>query len=195
MGNITLPFLWVLNGLLAALYTLAEHGVAILLVVPLAWMLLNLRRLAGRFYQPEYRAYLAASGGLSVLAAVLAPTPVPFFLLVMAAAGVVALLLEHYNPAQTYWSIIGGLGLYSLIGIGFAILQVYLLAAPPTASQPGIGAFLVQGQGYLGVLVAFAMYGYPIGYLALLAKGLFIHPPTGRPDELIEYGRTRNWRN
>ena len=192
---LTLPFLWVLNGLLAALYTLAEHGVAILLVVPLAWLLLNLRRLAGRFYQPEYRAYLAASGALSVLAAVLAPIPVPFFLLVMAVAGVVALVLEHYNPAQVYWSIIGGLGLYSLIGCGFAILQVYLQTAPPSASQPGIGAFLVQGQGYLGVLVAFAMYGYPIGYLALLAKGLFIHPPTGRPDELIEYGRTRNWRN
>jgi hypothetical protein len=195
MNNLTLPFLWVLNGTLAAVYTLAEHGVAITLVVPLAWLLINLRRLAGRFYQPEYHAYLATSSAISVLAAVLAPTPVPFFLLVMAVAGVVALVLERYNPAQTYWSIIGGLGLYSLIGIGFAVMQVYLLAVPPMASQPGIGAFLVQGQGYLGVLVAFGIYGYPIGYLALLAKGLFIHPPTGRPEELIEYGRTRNWRN
>jgi len=40
-----------------------------------------------------------------------------------------------------------------------------------------------------------AMYGIPIGYLALLAQALLVHPPlpgTGRPEELVNNLRARN---
>ena len=175
---LAMPFFWLLNGALALIYLLAEHALVALLALPLV----QLTRLA----PDEQRPWTLAAVGLALAAALIAPQPVPFWLLVMAVAGVVTVSAEQFNPLSLSWRIISGLALYALAGIGFAIFEVYL----------GIWAeehpLLDQGQHFISVLIGVALYGVPLGYLVLLAQALWAHPPMpGKPAEIINTLRAR----
>jgi len=179
--TLLLPFIWLLNGLLALVYSLAGHWLSILLIPPLAWL---------AFQGPhEHRPWVIGAGGLGLLASILAPMPVPALLFLMALAGGIAVLLERFNPAALHWRITSGLALYGLAGLGFAGFQFYL------ARWASSSLLLAQGQNYFSILAGIAMYGIPIGYLALLAQALLVHPPIpggGKPEQLINNLRARN---
>jgi hypothetical protein len=70
--------------------------------------------------------------------------------------------------------------------LGFAAFQ---------ALSPAIGVddpMLSQGQHYLGLLASIAMYFYPLGFLALLAQSIWVHPPLSQsPQNLIHSVRAR----
>jgi len=188
--DISLIPIWLANGSLVIVFTLAEHVVSLLLLIPLAWLNISLPKIAGQFFRKEFRPYLIGASGLSFIVSVTAPQPVPVFLLLMAAASVVALLVEQgYNPAEMYWTIVRGMALYALAGLGFALFQFYIKTFVP-ANDPNAGPFMMQGQNYLGILVAIAMYGMPVVYLGLLAKELLAHPPAGRPSDVVGKIRT-----
>jgi hypothetical protein len=176
-----LPFYWLINGVLALVFSLAGHWLSILLIPPLAWL---------AFRGPhEHRPWVIGAGVMGLLASVLAPMPVPALLLLMAVSGGIAMLLERFNPASLHWRITSGLALYALAGLGFAGFQLYL------ERWASASLLIAQGQNYFSILVGIAMYGIPIGYLALLAQALLVHPPipgSGKPEELINNLRARN---
>jgi hypothetical protein len=165
------------NGLLALLWLLVDHLLLVLLVAPLAWL--------SSSAPDEQRYWTIATGGLAILASVVAPAPVPLLMLVMALAGWLATRLEQFNHAAARWNTLRGLALYSLAGLGFTAFQE--LAANSISSP-----LLQQGQVYLTAIASFAMYLIPLGFLALLAQTLFAHPPvSGKPGELIHTIRSR----
>ena len=173
-----LPLLWVLNGLLAALYLLAENILALLLIPPLAWLLAT--------SPAEQRPWVLAAAGLALLSAALAPQPAPALALLMAVAGVLGVLLERFNPAALRWRAMGGIALYALMGLGLA---GYQLLAPSLGSNDPL---LAQGQRYLGVIAGIAMYLFPVGFLAILAQAVWVHPPLAQsPERLIHAVRSR----
>jgi hypothetical protein len=168
---------YLLNGLLALLWLLLDHLLLVLLVAPLAWL--------SSTAPDEQRYWTIATGGLSLLASALAPSPVPLLMLVMAIAGCLAARLEQFNDAAMHWNTLRGLALYSLAGLGFTAFQE--LSARSISSP-----LLQQGQVYLTAIASFAMYLIPLGFLALLAQTLFAHPPvSGKPGELIHTIRSR----
>ena len=176
--DLLLPFLWLANGLLAAVFLLAENALVLLLLPPLAWLLVS--------SPPEHRPWTAAACGLALLSAVLAPQPLPALALLMAFSGVAAIWLERFNPAVLRWRVTGGIALYALMTLGFSAFQSF---------APALGVddpMLSQGQHYLGVLASIAMYFYPLGFLALLAQSIWIHPPLAQsPQSLIHSVRAR----
>ena len=173
-----LPLLWALNGLLAALYLLAENILALLLIPPLAWLLAT--------SPAEQRPWVLAAAGLALLSAALAPQPAPALALLMAVAGVLGVLLERFNPAALRWRAVGGIALYALMGLGFSAYQFLL------PSMGADNALLAQGQRYLNVLISIAMYFYPLGFLALLAQAIWVHPPLAQnPEAMIHTVRSR----
>ena len=175
--NYLLPFLWLANGFLACAYLLAENALALLLLAPLGWLTATA--------PGEQRPWTAAAAGLALLACVVAPQPVPLLLLVMAFSALIAILLERFNPAALRWRATGGMALYGLMGLG---LSGYQALAPTLNADP----MLSQGQAYLGVLVSVAMYLYPLGFLALLAQSIWVHPPLGSsPEGMIHSIRSR----
>ncbi|MFZ2096698.1 MAG: hypothetical protein WAV05_08685 [Anaerolineales bacterium] len=168
---------YLLNGLLALLWLLVDHILLALLIAPLAWLSCTA--------PDEQRSWTLITSGLAVLASAVAPSPVPLLMLVMASSGWLATRLEQFNNAAACWNTVRGLALYSLAGLGFSAFQD--LAARSDASP-----LLLQGQVYLSVIAAFAMYLIPLGYLALLAQTLLAHPPVpGKPAELIHTIRSR----
>ncbi len=186
------PFLWLLNGLLVSLYLLADNLLVLLLIPPLGWLSMRtpVATAPDRQETPPdpQRPWIMAAAGMAFLAGLLAPNPVPFLLVLMAWAGVLALALEKFNPLNLRWRISQGLALYALIALGSALLQLYLRTA---AFSGAAGAALSQGQSYITVIASIALWGYPLGYLALLAQTLWAHPPVGSPDQLIAAIRTR----
>ncbi len=123
-----------------------------------------------------------------MFSAVMAAQPVPLLLLVIALSGSAALFLERINPAALHWRIIAGIALYTLIGVGVTAFQVYL------ENIAGENLLVAQGQAYIGILAAVGLYGFPLGFLALLAQGLLVHPPLpgkGSPEELIHSLRAK----
>jgi hypothetical protein len=176
--DLLLPFLWLLNGLLALSYLLFGRILALLLIPFLAWL--------GASGPREHRPWVAAAAGLSIASATLSPQPVPVLTLVMACAGVIAVLLERFNPLILRWRAAGGLALYALMGLGFTAYQA--LTPIWQVDSP----LLNQGQTYLSVLVSLAMWAYPLGYLALLAQSIWVHPPLSQnPETLIHTLRAR----
>ena len=104
----------------------------------------------------------------------------------MALAGLIGVLLERFNAAALRWRAVGGIALYALMGLGFAAYQQ--LAPSLGADDP----LLSQGQRYLGILASIAMYFYPLGFLALLAQAIWVHPPLAQsPEGLIHTIRSR----
>lgn len=182
--------IWLANGFLVIVFTLAEHLVSLLLLIPLVWLNISLPHRAGQFFKKEFRPYLLGASGTAMAASIFAPQPVPNFLLIMAVASGIALLVEQgYNPAETYWTIVRGIALYALAGIGFALFQLYL-ESRVAANDPNTGAFMLQGQNYLGIMVAIAMYAMPILYMGMLAKEILAHPPADNPANMVKKIRT-----
>lgn len=175
--NWTLPFLWIANGFLALLWLLVQNLWVILLVAVLGYVTLHA--------PDNQRTWTLAVSLLSLLAGVIAPFPVALMLAVMALTGLLAVWLEKLNPHATHWTMVRGLGLYSLVGLGFTAYRVWVL---PAINDPT----LVQGQVYLSAIASIALYLFPLGYLAMLAQGVFVHPPMqGDADEIIYTFRSR----
>lgn len=177
MSDWTLPFLWIANGFLALLWLTVEHLWVILLVGALGYAVLQ---------APEnQRAWTLGVAVLSLAAGVAAPFPAALLLLVMTLAGLVAKRLERLNPQNTHWTLVRGLGLYSLIALGYAAYRNWLV---PAMSDPA----LQQGQAYLSAIASIALYLFPLGVLALLLQGVFVHPPVqGQADDIIYHFRSR----
>ncbi len=172
-----LPFLWIANGVLALVWLLVEHIWVILLVPALTLMVTKAE-------EPQ-RPWALAASGLALLASLLAPFPTALLLLLMVGTGLGAVRLERISPQNTHWTVIRGLALYSLVGLGYAAYRAWLV---PAMSDPA----LLQGQVYLSAIASIALYVFPLGYLVLLAQSLFAHPPIqGQADELIYRYRSR----
>jgi hypothetical protein len=177
MNNWTLPFLWIANGFLALVWLVAEHLWVVLLVPALGIAVLQ---------APENQLpWTLGVAVLSLVAGVVAPFPVALLLLAMTLAGLAAKRLERLNPQNTHWTLVRGLGLYSLIALGYTAYRTWLV---PGMSDPA----LQQGQAYLSAIASIALYLFPLGVLALLLQGLFVHPPVqGEADEIIYHFRSR----
>lgn len=177
MSDWTLPFLWIANGLLALFWLTVDHLWAILLSGALGVAVLQA--------PAQQRTWTLGVAALSLVAGVFAPFPVALLLLVITLAGLGAKRLERLNPQNTHWTLVRGLGLYSLIALGYAAYRNWLV---PAMSDPA----LQQGQAYLSVIASIALYLFPLGVLALLLQGLFVHPPVqGEADEIIYHFRSR----
>lgn len=173
-----LPFLWLLNGLFALLWLLLEHFWQVALVPALAYVAFGA--------PPAQRKWAVVVCVLALLGGVLAPFPAALLLLLMAGAGWGAYRLERLSPQNTYWTMLRGLGLYALIALGYVAYRRWF--APFLAADPA----LLQGQAYLSAIASIALYLFPVGYLAVLAQGLFAHPPFEHsPDDLIFRYRSR----
>ena len=176
-----LSLVWVLNGLLVFLYALVERWQATLLLPALAWLCVQ--------GPAEHRTWALGISAVALLAGLVSPQPVPILLLTMSLAGSLAIWLEKFNPAGLHWRMISGIGLYALAGVGISTFQAYIKYLAPDSP------LIAQGQAYIGILAAVALYGLPLGYLALLAQGLLVHPPLpgrGSPQALIQSLRARD---
>ena len=171
------PFLWTANGFLGLLWLLADHGWSVLLALALGFTV---------WHAPQVqRGWTLGTALLGLGAGLLAPFPAAVLMTVMAAAGQITVRLDKFSPQNTHWTMVRGIALYALVGLGFSAYRAFLL---PAMSDPA----LVQGQVYLSAIASIALYLLPLGYLALLAQGLFVHPPVdGRADEVIFRYRSR----
>ena len=179
MSDWTLPFLWIANGLLALLWLTVDHLWVILLAGALGVTVLQ---------APDVQQiWTLGVAVLSLVAGVFAPFPAALLLLVMTLAGLAAKRLERLNPQNAHWTLVRGLGLYSLLALGYAVYRNWLLPAM-VMSDPA----LQQGQAYLSAIAGIALYLFPLGVLALLLQGVFVHPPVqGEADEIIYRYRSR----
>ncbi|NCP88463.1 MAG: hypothetical protein CO094_01150 [Anaerolineae bacterium CG_4_9_14_3_um_filter_57_17] len=176
MNPIILFGYWLVNGLLGALWLLVDNLLPLALVAVLV--------VAIYFSPPTQRNWLLGVGGLALFAGVFAPFPVALMLIVMAASGLTAAYLDKFSPEATYWTMVRGLALYALVGFGVALYKTLL----PSMTDP----LLNSGQVYLAAITSVALYLLPVGYLALLAQGIFAHPPTGMsPEDMIFKYRSR----
>jgi hypothetical protein len=118
---------WVLNGFLVLLYSAVEQW-AFLVLAGLSSVIL--------FRAPgEQRPRTLGALGLALVSSLLAPFPVPYFLLAVAGAAIVMPYIEHYNRPAIQWQGVGALGLYALIGLGFSLWS-YLRIGQSLASDP-----------------------------------------------------------
>ncbi len=170
-----LPLLWLVNGFLVTCYFLADHWPTVLAVPLAAWLLAGERR--------ERRPLGLAALTAALAATVFAPNPVPYAVGLMLLAGAVAVQVERHDPLALRWQAYRALGLYGLIGLGFRLWRLL----PADFTDPS----LVTGMGYLDAIIGIAMYVYPLGYLALLAQSFFVHPPLGRPEDVVREIRIR----
>ena len=174
MPTVLLPFVWVLNGFLVSVYVLAAHIAALLAV-------------AAAFYVStvvphEQRHHALAAAVLVSLGALFSSALLAFMVAAMGMVGAVAVRVEKYSPYTLAWRMVGGLGLYGMMLLGFALYTA-------------LGGFhsAELGASYLDAIVKIAVYAYPLGFLALAAQALWVHPPMpgGRPEDLVTTVRTR----
>lgn len=176
IDTLLLPFIWLLNGILAILYAILGHGMTIMMLVPMAYLFVRLPALAGPG-AVAMRPWLLGACVLSVLVSLIAPAPAPVMLVLMYVISSLAARTEKYRPDETTWTVIQGVMLYCLIGLGAAFYNWY---AQTLVNPPPIGN-----------LVALALWGYPIGFVAFLAKSLLAHAPTpgGGPQNIYDMAR------
>jgi hypothetical protein len=172
-----LPFVWVINGVMALLWILVDHLWQVGLAAALGYAILH---------APEnQKQWMLGVALLALLAGIFAPFPVALLMLIMVIAGIFAVRLERLNPQNTHWTMVRGLGLYALTGLGFYAYHELIL---PALTDPA----LIQGQAYINAIASYALYLLPLGYLALLAQGMLVHPPVQQnPDEIIYRFRSR----
>jgi hypothetical protein len=169
---------WVVNGFLVIIFFLADHLATVLLLPAAA---------AFVFITPAaQRSWALGASGLALAASLIAPAPVPVFLVVVALVSAVALYLEHYNRPAAQWNVVRGVSLYSLAGLGFALWRgSHVMDAIQTDS------IMVQGATYLNAIIGIAMYVFPLGIVVLLAQSVLAHPPVGKPEDILNQIRTR----
>ena len=181
---------WILNGLLAIVYTLADNLVVLLILPPLIWLAITAKR--------EHLPWVAATGGLCLLAGFIVPAPVPIILALMSWAGAIAVRLDNFNPTALRWRVNGGLALYALAALGFAAYAAYASRLDPHAWSDVVvggdaGQVISQGRSFLNTIAVWGLWIIlPLGYLALLLQGIFVHPTTpGAPADMIHTVRAR----
>jgi hypothetical protein len=184
LETLTLPFLWVLNGLLALVW-LALDNLALVLLIPL---LVWLYRLMGQRLQEaqarRMRQVLIPAGGLALAAVLFAPQPAPYLTAGLALVGSFVVRVDNYRPDESAWETIQNLILYALVGLGARVL-FWALDEQPADN-------LIAGVNYLAVLAGFALWGMPVAQAGLLIKNLLAHAPTGAaPASVIERARER----
>lgn len=179
MNGIVQEVIQVVNGFLVILFYAVDH----LLLIMLACSSIGFSIHAPR----EQRLWAASSAGLAVLASLLSPFPVPFFLLLISAAGWAGHWLERYNRSAQDWNVVRGQAMYSLAGLGFAVYRASGIPEVPTGDP-----MLSQGAVYLSGLIGIAMYVIPLGWLVMFVQSIWAHPPSqGGPESLITSIRTR----
>lgn len=179
MNSILEAPIWVLNGFLVLLYVAVDQWIFLVLAGLCTVILLRA--------PSEQRQRTLGALGLALAAGLIAPVPVPYFLLAIAGAAIVMPQIEHYNRPAIQWQGVGALGLYALIGLGFSLWRSLRLGES-MASDP----LMAQGSNYLNVIIGIAMYIFPIGFLAWSAKSVWAHPPApGTPGQIITTIRTR----
>lgn len=172
------PLIWVANGALALVWLLADHLWAVLLTVLVGVLVWRA--------PVQQRLWAVGIGVLMVIGGVVAPFPVALMSAGMVVIGMVVVRMEKINPPAVHWTMLRGLGLYALVGLGYAAWRG--LVQPMMSSDPA----LQSGQVYLTAIASIALYLYPVGYAALLAQGLMAHPPVeGEADTLIFRYRSR----
>jgi len=182
LSNITAGVTWTINGFLVIVYYAADHIQTLALAVAAI--------LFAAYTEQEQRVWAVGSGALAILASLVAPAPVPLFLLIMSLAGWAGQWLEQYNKPAQRWNTIRGLALYAVAGLGFAMYRNFGLGSS-IANDP----MMAQGAGYLNALIGIGMYVIPLGWLAMLTQSIWAHPPAqGTPDALITTIRTRGKR-
>ncbi|CAG0955756.1 hypothetical protein ANAEL_00331 [Anaerolineales bacterium] len=182
VADITAVLVWTVNGFLVLVYYAVDHIQTVLLAISVLVFAVYISR--------EQMVWAIGSGALAITASLLAPAPVPLFLLVMSLAGWAGQWLEQYNKPANHWNTIRGQALYAIAGLGFALYRNFGLGAS-IANDP----MMSQGAGYLNALIGIGMYVIPLGWLAMLTQSIWAHPPAqGTPDRLITNIRTRGKR-
>jgi hypothetical protein len=186
--DITLPFLWILNGFLAALYVLFENARILLLLPGLAWLYIRLPKLVGGLQKNVMRPGLLAASAFAILGALFGPMPAPWMFLLMILASCAAIRLEKFRPDEACWTFVQGVVLYALVVLGLAIFETYM-----REGGGGADALLSAGASYISVFAAIALWGYPLVYIGMLVKGLLAHAPLPvDPQQMIDKSRSRS---
>jgi len=183
VDSIFIPFLWALNGVLAIAYILAENLLTVGLLVVLVWMLFSLKPFANAYYAERIKSFLLVTGIVSLVMSVIAPSPAPFFLLVMPlfAMGSLHLGLSRSNPADIFWNYAQTALIYNGAIVLFMFLESNLGRASGTSGE----MYLLQGQNYVGLVGGIAMYGIPVFFMASIAKEYLAHKPQQEPIDLL----------
>jgi len=180
LDTLLLPFIWLLNGILALAFLTVEHITVVLLCLPLFWLISTTEK--------AQRPWMMGAGAMALAGAMFGSLAVGIWLLVMASASVLTIRLEKFNPATLRWRVAGGIAAYALIGLGAAI---YKLLAPSMMSD----SLFAQGQVYLSTIVGVATIIAPVGFLGMLVQAVWAHPPLeGSPEEMYSQIRTRGKR-
>ena len=178
--TLLLPFIWLLNGILALTYLTVEHIAVVLLAFPLYWLISTTEK--------AQRPWMMGASAMALTGGMFGSRAVGLWLFIMAAASVLTIRLEKFNPATLRWRVAGGIAAYALIGLGAA---VYKLLAPSMMSDN----FFAQGQVYLSTIVGVATIIAPVGFLGMLVQAVWAHPPLeGSPEEMYSQIRTRGRR-
>ena len=182
--------IWILNGLLAAFYTLLDNILILLLFPALIWLAVTA--------VSEQRHWVALTSVLVVITAFVVPAPVPLILVVMVWAGALSIRTNRFNPISLRWRVNSSLAIYALTAIGFTAYAAYAsrLSMDTWASVVSSGeadAVITQGRSFLNRIAIWGLWIIlPVGYLALLIQGAIVHPPTSSsPAELIHTIRAR----
>lgn len=184
LDTLLMPFVWVLNGLLALVWLAVDNLALVLLIPALVWLYLLLDQRLQEAQARRMRQVLLPAGGLALAAALFAPSPAPYLLAGLAGVGGFVVKVDNYRPDESAWETIQNLILYALVGLGARVL-FWALESQPADS-------LTAGVNYLAVLAAFALWGMPIAQAGLLIKNLLAHAPTGAdPRAVIERARER----
>jgi hypothetical protein len=184
LDTLLLPFVWVLNGLLALVWLAFDNLALVILIPALVWVYLLIGQRLQEAQARRMRQMLLPAGGLALAAALFAPTPAPFLIAALTGVGGFVIRVDDYRPDESAWETIQNLILYALVGLGARVLFWFL------DSQPADN--LIAGVNYLAVLAGFALWGMPVAQAGLLIKNLLAHAPTGaNPGAVIERARER----
>jgi hypothetical protein len=182
--------IWIANGELVIVFWLIDH-LLLLAAIPAFYLLVAQAR-------QEQRLYALAAGGLSLLASILVPPPIPLIILAMAWAGVGAVKVDKFNPDALHWRVIGVLALYAVAALGWTAYSAYV--AGLSAEQWGAlfatdeaAATIAQGRSFLSTISVWGLWIIvPLGYFSLLLQGIFVHAPlVASPEKIIQTVRAR----
>ncbi|GAP10198.1 hypothetical protein BECAL_01361 [Bellilinea caldifistulae] len=184
LDTLLLPFVWVLNGLLALVWLAVDNLALVLLIPALAWLYLLLGQRLQEAQARRMRQVLLPAAGLALAAVLFAPSPAPYLLAGLAGVSGFVVKVDNYRPDESAWESVQNLILYALVGLGARVL-FWVMDAQPADN-------LIAGVNYLGVLASFALWGMPVAQAGLLIKNLLAHAPTGAdPRTVIERARER----